>query len=77
MTGMLDQPSRQRNTLPPPLRTGLVAARAFVTAHGPWVYWICFAALNLLLFLPLGIFLGFQCLLTVTPEDRAPGRREK
>lgn len=30
-----------------------------------------------LLFLPLGIFLGFQCLLTVTPEDRAPGRREK
>lgn len=28
-----------------------------------------------LLFLPLGIFLGFQFLLTVTPEDRAPGRR--
>jgi hypothetical protein len=28
------------------------------------------------LFLPLGIFLGFQFLLTVTPEDRTPGRRE-
>ena len=55
MTGMLEQPSRQRNTLSLPLSTGLANGRAFVTAHPAGVYWICFAVLNLLLFLPLAV----------------------
>jgi hypothetical protein len=42
--------------------------------HGKWFKQLMVAAW-VLLFLPLGIFLGFQLLLTVTPEDRTPGRR--
>lgn len=42
--------------------------------QGQWFKRMMIAAW-VLLFLPLGIFLGFQLLLTVTPEDRTPGRR--
>ncbi len=48
---MPNRPSRQRIRFDN-VRTSL---RTFLLSHPAWVYWICFAILNLLLFLPLAL----------------------